>query len=123
MPTAMPPSSAACWEKAIAARFGFAIDEVVRTPSEWKRHAAANPFAGDADALAKMVHLCLSRDPVQSNAAKDLEQKAQAGERIVLAGGALWIDYGPNGAGKSELTPLRSRWSAQRTLHRGPLGD
>jgi uncharacterized protein (DUF1697 family) len=92
-------------EKAIAARFGFTIDVVVRTPCEWKRHAAANPFAGDADASAKTVHLCLSRDTVKSSAAKELEQKAQAGERIVLAGGALWIDYGA-GAGKSKLTPL-----------------
>jgi uncharacterized protein (DUF1697 family) len=93
-------------EKAIAAAFGFRIDVIVRTLSEWKRHAAANPFAGDADALAKMVHLCLSRDAVKSSAAKELEQKAQAGERIALAGGALWIDYGVNGVARSKLTPL-----------------
>jgi uncharacterized protein (DUF1697 family) len=93
-------------EKAMAKRFGFAVDIVVRVASEWDGYIAANPFAGDAEALAKMVHLYLSRDPVKSGAAKELDQKAKAGERMVLARGALWIDYGANGAGKSKLTPL-----------------
>jgi uncharacterized protein (DUF1697 family) len=52
------------------------------------------------------VHLYLSRDPAKSSAAKELDQKAQAGERIVLAGGALWIDYGAAGVGRSKLSPL-----------------
>ena len=53
-------------EKAMTARFGFAVDIVVRAASEWERYVVANPFADDCDALAKMVHLYLSRDPVKS---------------------------------------------------------
>lgn len=67
---------------------------------------AANPFAGDAKALPRMVHLYLSRDPLKSGAAKALEQRAQSGERIDVAGGALWIDYGPHGVHSSKLSPL-----------------
>jgi uncharacterized protein (DUF1697 family) len=93
-------------EKAATKRFGFAIDVIVRPASEWEQYAAASPFADDADALAKMVHLYLSRDLVKSNAAQELKQKAQTGERIALAGGALWIDYGAMGVGKSKLSPL-----------------
>jgi uncharacterized protein (DUF1697 family) len=92
-------------ERAIAKRFGFAVDIVVRIASDWEGCVAANPFAGEAKALAKMVHLYLSRDPVKPSAAKELDQKAQAGERIVLAGGALWIDYGATGVGRSKLSP------------------
>ncbi len=93
-------------EKAVAARFGFAVDIVVRRAADWERYVAANPFAGDAGALAKMVHLYLSRDAVMPGAAKLLSEKAQAWERISLAGGALWIDYGAGGVGKSKLSPL-----------------
>ncbi len=67
---------------------------------------AANPFANDAATVPKMLHLYLSRDPPKSGAVAELAQKAQAGERVVLAGGALWIDYGVNGVGNSKLTPL-----------------
>jgi uncharacterized protein (DUF1697 family) len=93
-------------EKEASARFGFTVDVIVRAASDWEQYVAANPFAGDADALPQMVHLYLSRDPIISSATKVLEQRAQTGERIGLAGGALWIDYGANGAGKSKLSPL-----------------
>jgi uncharacterized protein (DUF1697 family) len=93
-------------EKAVAKRFGFTVDIVVRVASEWEGCVTANPFAGDAKVLAKMVHLYLSRDPMKSSAAKELDQKAQAGERIVLAGDTLWIDYGATGVGRSKLSPL-----------------
>jgi uncharacterized protein (DUF1697 family) len=93
-------------EKAVAKRFGFAVDIVVRAAAEWQRYVAANPFADDADAVPKMLHLYLSRDRAKSSAAAALQEKAQNGERLVMAGGALWIDYGNNGAGKSKLTPL-----------------
>jgi uncharacterized protein (DUF1697 family) len=93
-------------EKAMTARFGFAVDVVVRTATEWERYVAANPYARDADAWAKMVHLYLSRDPIEPGAAMSLEDRAQSGERISLAGGALWIDYGASGVARSKLTPM-----------------
>jgi uncharacterized protein (DUF1697 family) len=92
-------------EQAVTARFGFTIDIVVRPASAWQQYAAANPFAGDVDALPRMVHLYLSRDPAKSTAAKELDRKAQSGERIVLAGDALWIDYGAKGVAGSRLSP------------------
>lgn len=81
-------------EKEIAARFGFAVDVIVRGAVEWEGYVAANPFAGDAKAVPRVVHIYLSRDPLKSGAAKALQQRAQSGERIGAAGGALWIDYG-----------------------------
>jgi uncharacterized protein (DUF1697 family) len=92
-------------EKECAARFGFAVDIIVRTAAEWDGYVAANPFASDAKAVPKMVHLYLSRDPLNSGAAETLAQRAQSGERIETAGGALWIDYGAKGVARSKLSP------------------
>jgi uncharacterized protein (DUF1697 family) len=92
-------------EKAVAKRFGFAADIIVRPASAWRKHVVANPFAVDEAGLSRMVHLYLSRGPINADAAKLLAAKARTGERLQLAGGALWIDYGANGVGKSKLTP------------------
>ena len=93
-------------EKELADRFGFAVDVVLRTTAEWEGFVAANPFADDTKALPKMLHLYLPRDPLKSGAVKALEPRAQSGERIGAAGGALWIDYGANGVARSKLSPL-----------------
>ena len=93
-------------EKEIAARFGFAVEVIVRTAAEWQSYVAANPFAADAKTVPRMVHLYLARDPLKSGAAQSLEQRTQTGERIDVAGGALWIDYGANGVHSSKLSPL-----------------
>jgi uncharacterized protein (DUF1697 family) len=93
-------------EGAIAKRFELRVDVIVRPAAQWRRFVAANPLAGDAAVAPKMLHLYLSRDPPKPGAVTELEQKAQAGERMALAAGALWIDYGTVGVGKSKLTPL-----------------
>lgn len=92
-------------EKELAARFGFTVDVIVRSAAEWEGYIEANPFAGDAKAMPKMVHLYLPRDPLKAGAAKELAQRAQSGERIAVASGALWIDYGANGVARSKLSP------------------
>src|SRR5581483_4040822 len=65
-------------EPELAARFGFAIDVILRTGADWDRYVAANPFANDAAALDKMVHLYVSRDPLTSRAAGALKARAHA---------------------------------------------
>jgi uncharacterized protein (DUF1697 family) len=92
-------------EPELVARFGFAVDIVVRGAPNWATYVAANPFANDAAAQDKMVHLYVSRDPLASGAADVLNERARTGERIHIAGGALWIDYGSPGVAGSKLTP------------------
>lgn len=92
-------------EPELAARFGFTVDVVVRTAFSWATYVAANPFANDAAVLDKMVHLYASRDPLASGAADVLNERARVGERIHIAGGALWIDYGTPGVAGSKLIP------------------
>jgi uncharacterized protein (DUF1697 family) len=92
-------------EQAVNKQFGFPVDVVVRTASAWAKNVAANPFADDTDILPNRLHLYLCRDRLALGAAKMLQQRAQNGERIRVADGALWIDYGVNGVSKSKLTP------------------
>lgn len=92
-------------EKELAWHFGFPVDVIVRAAAKWEGYVAANPFTGGARTMPKMVHLYLTRDPLKAGAAKKLEQRAQSGERIAIAGGALWIDYGANGVARSKLSP------------------
>jgi uncharacterized protein (DUF1697 family) len=92
-------------ENAIAARFSLRVDVVVRRAAQLTGYIAANPFAADAATVPKMLHLVVARDTPRPSAAAELAQKAQAGERMALTGGALWIDYGVNGVGNSKLTP------------------
>jgi uncharacterized protein (DUF1697 family) len=93
-------------ERAIAKRFGLRVDVIVRRAAQWRHYVAANPFAAAAATLPKMLYLYLSGEACNPGAAEELAPKTQAGERVAVAGGALWIDYGANGVGKSKLTPL-----------------
>jgi uncharacterized protein (DUF1697 family) len=93
-------------ERELISRFEFTVDVILRSTADRGQYVAANPFAGDADALPRMVHLYLPRDRVEPGAASALEQQARSAERIVLAGGALGIDCGPKGVHGSELSPL-----------------
>ena len=88
-------------EEAIAARFGFHADTIVRSAAQWAGYAARNPFP---DAAPKMVHLGLTKRPPLPDAAETLKARAQAGERILVAGDAVWIDFGA-GVARSKLTP------------------
>ena len=92
-------------EAAMPERFGFFADVVVRRADEWRPLMAANPFDGEADTSAKMLHVCLAHGPVDKEAAALLAPRAAAGERMRVAAGCLWIDYGASGVGRSKLTP------------------
>jgi uncharacterized protein (DUF1697 family) len=92
-------------ERAIAKRFGLRVDVIVRRAAQWRHYVAGNPFAAAAATLPKMLYFYLSGEACNPGAAAALAPKAQAGERMAVAGGALWIDYGANGVGKSKLTP------------------
>lgn len=99
-----PAEAAAALERAIADRFGFEAPAIVRTAAEWRAHVDANPFAGDEAVLPRMLHLIVSAAAPPREAADALAARADAGERVRIAGGALWIDFGGSVA-RSRLTP------------------
>jgi uncharacterized protein (DUF1697 family) len=102
--TGKAPALESALEKAIEKNFGFAPATIVRSAAGLAGLAEANPFP---EASAKEPHwvlLGLSKEKPRPGAAEAIEAKAQAGEKVVQAGGALWFHY-PKGVGTSKLTP------------------
>ncbi len=101
-----PHRVAALIEKGIRDRFPtVSTDAIVRDARTWRAYTEGNPFTGDPAAAPKLLHLGLSNDPPRDGMLDALRARATNGERIRLAGDALWIDYGEIGAGKTRLTP------------------
>lgn len=103
-------------EQAIERRFGFRAEAIVRTADQWRDYCSTNPFDGDAAAIDKMVHLCLTVEPPKADAVDRLNERAQPGERIARVGEAIWIDFGPGGVGSSKLMPAYMDKCAGSTL-------
>ncbi|HEX8623139.1 MAG TPA: DUF1697 domain-containing protein [Allosphingosinicella sp.] len=99
-----PDAIEARLEEAIEARFGLDVPVIVRTASQWAALAAANPFEDAARDEPNRLQLLVSKRPLEADAAEKLTERAQAGERVEAAGGALWLHY-PQGVASSKLTP------------------
>jgi uncharacterized protein (DUF1697 family) len=91
-------------EQAIAARFRFHSDVIVRTASQWRQLVDSNPFPKESDREANRVLVGLAKSKLAAGAAAAIVEAAVAGERVEEAGGALWFHY-PHGVGTSKLTP------------------
>jgi uncharacterized protein (DUF1697 family) len=91
-------------EEAIVGRFGLDVPVVVRTAGEWAKLAAGNPFAKAARDEPNRLQLLVSKRPPNADAADKLIERAQNGESVKAADGALWFHF-PEGAGTSKLTP------------------
>jgi uncharacterized protein (DUF1697 family) len=91
-------------EKALSDRFGVSTAVIVRRAEAWHTYVDANPFEEASATEPNRVLLGLSKQPPRPEAAAELQARATAGERVVLAAGALWVHY-PAGVGTSKLSP------------------
>ena len=109
-------------EKAIADRFGFAVDVIVRSAAQWAAYAKANPLTRESESRASFVHMTIGkREPTEADIAA-LAARASDNERVMSAGGAIWTWYG-DGAGQSKIGTGKSsgvwtarNWRTVRTL-------
>ncbi len=92
-------------ETGIRRRFGLDIPAIIRAADEWPALVAANPFPEPGEAEPNRLMLLLSKQPPGPEAAAALQERARDGERVAIAGGALWIHHA-GGAGRSKLTPV-----------------
>jgi uncharacterized protein (DUF1697 family) len=99
-----PDALEARLEKAIEERFGLDVPVIVRTAEQWADHAAANPFPAAARDTPNRLQLLVSKRPPNADAAETLMARAQDGEAVKAAGGALWFHF-PEGVARSKLTP------------------
>ena len=93
-------------QDAIARKFGFRPDVILRTPDELRRVLAANPFGGRKNLdCTKVLVTFLASEPSAEARARVLALKPGP-EELHLIGRELYI-YFPNGAGQSKL-----QWSS-----------
>lgn len=102
--TGRPDAVAQRLGEALAARFGFEVDVVVRTAAQWERYAAGSPFPDAESADPSHLLLFLTQRPPAPGAAAALRERARHGERIAQSGDALWVHF-PQGVARSKLTP------------------
>jgi uncharacterized protein (DUF1697 family) len=98
-----PAAAEAAVEAIIAARFGLTIGAIARTAGQWAKYATRSPFA-DADERGNLVHLGLSKQVPNADIVDRLTERAVRGERVVIEGDAIWIDF-QQGVADTKLTP------------------
>lgn len=91
-------------EAIIKARWGFHADAVARDADAWNAYLHARAFPEARKARPNMLHLCLAKAPPAAGAVAALEARATLGERFVVEGDALWVDFA-GGVGRSKITP------------------
>jgi uncharacterized protein (DUF1697 family) len=80
-------------EKVIEAEFGFPVEAIARSASEWHAYAKGSPFPDAEGERANKLHLGLSKRPPQDDVAEKLAERARHGELIRRVGDAIWIDF------------------------------
>lgn len=90
-------------EQALAQRFGFEVDVVVRGAKQWQTLLRSNPFLDAAQKAPNHLLVGLSKRPLRSDVVESLQPKTSVGEQVAAAGGALWI-HCAHGIADSKLT-------------------
>ncbi|MDB5687847.1 MAG: hypothetical protein JWR77_2436 [Rhizorhabdus sp.] len=104
--TAKSPADAeARIEALIEAEFGFPVEAIARSAASWADYAAGSPFPEAEADRPNLIHLGLSKQAPKDGIAETLHARAKHGERVVVAGDAIWIDYG-GGVADSKLSPV-----------------
>lgn len=101
-------------EAALAGYMGRPIATTIRTRSEMRAIAEANPFAGEDVDPAKQCVTFLSEPP----SAAELRSLAPGGfapDRFVVLGRELHSVH-PNGQGKSKLSAALAKWKVRGTV-------
>ena len=96
-------------EAAMERRFGLEVAAIVRTPEQWARLIAANPFPAEAAAHPSRMVAMVMKDGIKPGALEACRDLAGGGERVEAGDGDLYFWF-PNGQGGSAIfkqaTPL-----------------
>lgn len=104
----------AALEAALATRFGFGVDVVVRSAAQWRDYRAGNPFTQQSEQSPNLVMLSVGKQPATDEDAERLRTRAEGEERVERVGDVLWF-YFANGAGRSKLglAPAKGVWTTR----------
>jgi uncharacterized protein (DUF1697 family) len=91
-------------EEAIARRFGMPVPVMIRTAPDWAALLDANPLPDAARDEPSRLLIGVPKRAVGADEAEQIQARAQGGEIVRAAAGALWFHYA-GGASVSQLTP------------------
>jgi len=89
-------------EAAMEKTFGREIVAMVRTPEQWARLIADNPFSKDAAAHPAQALVMVMKDGIKAGAVEACRALAQGGEAVEAGDGVLYFWF-PNGQGQSGI--------------------
>ena len=89
-------------EAAMAKTFGLKIAAMARTPDQWAKLIAANPFPEEAAAHPAKVLAMVMKDGIAPGAVEACRDLAADGERVEAIDGVLYFWF-PNGQGESGI--------------------
>lgn len=99
---AAPAALEAAIEAQMARRFDLRIVAMVRTPVEWDRLIAANPFPREAAREPAKVVAMVMKTGVQPGAVEACRARAEGGEAVEAIDDVLYF-WLPNGQGQSGI--------------------
>ena len=89
-------------ETAMDKTFGLKVAAMVRTPDQWAKLIAANPFPREAAAHPSKVVAMVMKEGVKAGALEACRELAAGGERVEAVGDVLYFWF-PNGQGESAI--------------------
>lgn len=89
-------------EAAMEANFNLKIAAMVRTPDQWARLVAANPFPNEAKAHPSKVVAMVMKDGIKAGALEAMRAQCRNGEAVEAVDDDLYFWF-PNGQGDSEI--------------------
>ena len=89
-------------ETAMDKTFGLKVAAMVRTPDQWAKLIAANPFPREAAAHPSKVVAMVMKDGIKAGALEACRELAAGGERVEAVGDVLDFWF-PNGQGESAI--------------------
>ncbi|WP_292063361.1 DUF1697 domain-containing protein [Brevundimonas sp. UBA7664] len=89
-------------EAAMEKTFGLKVAAMVRTPDQWARLVAANPFADEAAAHPSRMVAMVMKDGIRAGALEACRDLAAGGERVEAIDGVLYFWF-PDGQGESGI--------------------
>lgn len=89
-------------ETAMQDRFGLAIAAMARTPDQWAKLIAANPFPDEAVAHPAKVVAMVMKDGIKAGALEAVQALCRDGEAVEAVDGVLYFWF-PHGQGDSEI--------------------
>ena len=89
-------------EAAMDKTFGLKVAAMVRTPEQWAKLVAANPFPREAAAHPAKVVAMVMKDGIKDGGLEACRMLAAGGEAVQTVDGVLYFWF-PNGQGESAI--------------------